>query len=206
MDISETAPPLRGPVVATQQWRHVAFVHWRVPRAEVAPFLPRGVVPDVIGGSTWVGLIAFRLGDARVARLPPAAGVGVVHRGECAPLRRRRTRSTRCRVPVAGGVESARSGGGPRALLTPVLLGSHRATASTRRMGVCVAAHRAAAGPASRVPARHRRRHQPDRPRRRVAVPHSPVGALPAPLRRNAMAAERARTVGPAPGPGHLAA
>ncbi len=76
MDISETAPPLRGPVVATQQWRHVAFVHWRVPPAEVAPFLPRGVVPDVIGGSTWVGLIAFRLGDARVARLPPTPGWG----------------------------------------------------------------------------------------------------------------------------------
>lgn len=71
MDISGTAPPLGGAVVAAQEWRQVAFVHWRIPPAEVAPLLPRGVVPDVIDGSSWVGLIAFRLGDARVGPFPP---------------------------------------------------------------------------------------------------------------------------------------
>ena len=30
--ISPSAPPLRGPVVAAQDWEQVAFVHWRVPR------------------------------------------------------------------------------------------------------------------------------------------------------------------------------
>lgn len=76
MEITATAPPLRGAIVASQEWRQVAFVHWRIPPARVAPLLPRGVVPDVQDGSSWVGLIAFRLGDARVGPLPPAPGFG----------------------------------------------------------------------------------------------------------------------------------
>lgn len=50
----------------------MAFVHWRVAPERVAPLLPPGVVPDVFDGSSWVGLIAFRLGDARIGPLPPA--------------------------------------------------------------------------------------------------------------------------------------
>lgn len=72
MEISRTAPALTGPVVAAQEWRNVAFVHWRVPAGAVAPLLPRGVVPDVFDGSSWVGLIAFELGDARVGPFPPS--------------------------------------------------------------------------------------------------------------------------------------
>ncbi|WP_082498539.1 YqjF family protein [Plantibacter sp. Leaf314] len=70
--ISPTATALAGPVVAAQEWRHLAFVHWRVPASAVAPLLPPGVVPDVFDGSTWVGLIAFELGDARIGPLPPS--------------------------------------------------------------------------------------------------------------------------------------
>ena len=69
VDISPTAPPLRGPIVAAQEWRRLAFVHWRVPADRVAPLLPRGVAPDILDGSAWVGLIAFELGDARVGPL-----------------------------------------------------------------------------------------------------------------------------------------
>jgi uncharacterized protein YqjF (DUF2071 family) len=76
MDITETAPPLQGPVVAAQEWRNAAFVHWRVDAATVAPLLPAGVVPDVFDGSSWVGLIAFELGDARVGPLPPMRRLG----------------------------------------------------------------------------------------------------------------------------------
>lgn len=74
--LSRNAPPLRGPVVAAQEWRQVAFVHWRVAPEVIAPLLPRGVVPDVLDGSSWVGLIAFRLGDAKVGPLPPMSGWG----------------------------------------------------------------------------------------------------------------------------------
>lgn len=73
MQISRTAPPLTGPVVAAQEWRDVAFVHWRVDPRVVAPLLPRGVVPDEFDGSTWVGLIAFELGDARIGPFPPSS-------------------------------------------------------------------------------------------------------------------------------------
>ncbi|SFS17656.1 hypothetical protein SAMN04487846_3621 [Microbacterium sp. cf046] len=76
MEISRTAPPLGGPVVAAQEWRDVAFVHWRVPQADVAPLLPAGVVPDVFDGSSWVGLVAFRLEAARIGPLPPAVAWG----------------------------------------------------------------------------------------------------------------------------------
>lgn len=72
MQISPTAPPLTGPVVAAQEWRNVTFLHWRVPAEAVAPLLPRGVVPDVFDGSSWVGLIAFELGDARIGPFPPS--------------------------------------------------------------------------------------------------------------------------------------
>lgn len=70
--ISTTATALAGPVVAAQEWRQLAFVHWRVPASVVAPLLPAGVIPDVFDGSTWVGLIAFRLGDARIGPFPPS--------------------------------------------------------------------------------------------------------------------------------------
>ena len=72
VEISRTAPPLTGPVVAAQEWRNVAFVHWRVAATTVAPLLPPGIVPDVFDGSSWVGLIAFELGDARVGPFPPS--------------------------------------------------------------------------------------------------------------------------------------
>jgi uncharacterized protein YqjF (DUF2071 family) len=62
--------------VAAQEWRRLAFVHWRVPVDLVAPLLPRGVVPDVMDGSTWVGLIAFELGAARVGPLAVGARWG----------------------------------------------------------------------------------------------------------------------------------
>jgi uncharacterized protein YqjF (DUF2071 family) len=43
MQISRTAPVLTGRVVAAQEWRDVAFVHWRVPASTVAPLLPAGL-------------------------------------------------------------------------------------------------------------------------------------------------------------------
>ena len=69
IEITRTAPPLPGRAVAAQRWSNVAFLHWRVSAARVAPLLPRGISPDVEGGSSWVGLIAFELADARVGPL-----------------------------------------------------------------------------------------------------------------------------------------
>jgi uncharacterized protein YqjF (DUF2071 family) len=57
--------------VASQRWSDLAFVHWRVESALVAPLLPPGVVPDEYDGSSWVGLIPFVLDRATIAGSPP---------------------------------------------------------------------------------------------------------------------------------------
>ena len=46
------------------------FLHWRIPEAESAAFMPSGVVPDVFDGSAWVGLIGFRMQKAGFGRGP----------------------------------------------------------------------------------------------------------------------------------------
>ena len=68
--ITPEAPTRAGRVVAAQDWRDVAFLHWRVEPERVAPLLPPGITPDLLDGATQVGLIAFRLADARVGPLP----------------------------------------------------------------------------------------------------------------------------------------
>jgi uncharacterized protein len=57
---STTPRPVRRSVLV-QRWSDLAFLHWAVPPAVVAPFLPAGTVPDTLDGVTYVGLIAFRM-------------------------------------------------------------------------------------------------------------------------------------------------
>ncbi|SEQ94500.1 hypothetical protein SAMN05216188_106311 [Lentzea xinjiangensis] len=47
--------------VLTQWWNDVTFLHWRVDPGAVEHLLPAGTRPDVMGGGTFVGLVAFRL-------------------------------------------------------------------------------------------------------------------------------------------------
>jgi uncharacterized protein YqjF (DUF2071 family) len=62
-DITPRTPrPVRRRLLV-QRWADVAFLHWRVEQAVVAPLLPAGTRPDTLDGSTYVGLIAFRLGQ-----------------------------------------------------------------------------------------------------------------------------------------------
>lgn len=68
--LSAQAPPLAPPVVASQVWRDVAFLHWRVAAQQVAGLLPPGVVPDEHDGGTWVGLIGFELDRATIGPTP----------------------------------------------------------------------------------------------------------------------------------------
>ena len=70
-EISTTGPGLHGRVVLSQRWSDLVFLHWRAPSHEIAPLLPAGIVPDEFDGSTWVGLIPFRMSQTRVGgRLP----------------------------------------------------------------------------------------------------------------------------------------
>ena len=64
--IDPRPPALPGAVVASQFWRDVAFLHWRVDARAVQPLLPAGTVADEFDGSSWVGLIAFELHGATI--------------------------------------------------------------------------------------------------------------------------------------------
>lgn len=74
--VTSQAPPFRGPTMMTQAWRDAAFLHWAVDPADVAPFLPPGVRPDVHDGATYVGLIPFRMVGAGVSRGPAVPWFG----------------------------------------------------------------------------------------------------------------------------------
>ncbi|MFF2245982.1 DUF2071 domain-containing protein [Arthrobacter sp. NPDC058130] len=53
-----------------QRWVDAVFLHWRIPEAVAASFMPPGVAPDVFDGSAWVGLIGFRMQRAGIGRGP----------------------------------------------------------------------------------------------------------------------------------------
>ncbi|MFJ6000721.1 YqjF family protein [Arthrobacter sp. NPDC092385] len=62
------APDLPRPVIMDQSWLDAVFLHWRIDPAAVAGFMPPGVVPDEVDGSSWVGLIGFRMVGAGLGR------------------------------------------------------------------------------------------------------------------------------------------
>ncbi|MEY9775475.1 uncharacterized protein YqjF (DUF2071 family) [Arthrobacter sp. MW3 TE3886] len=64
------APELPAPIIMDQRWLEAVFLHWRIPAAVAARFMPPGVAPDVFDGSAWVGLIGFRMQGAGVGRGP----------------------------------------------------------------------------------------------------------------------------------------
>lgn len=64
------APKLPTPVTMNQWWTDAVFLHWRIPYAVAASFMPPGVVPDDFDGSAWVGLIGFRMQGAGLGSGP----------------------------------------------------------------------------------------------------------------------------------------
>jgi uncharacterized protein YqjF (DUF2071 family) len=79
VSIEEVTPLTTRPVPRpwlVQQWRDLAFLHWPLDPAVVAPFLPAGTRPDVIDGVTHVGLIGFRM-----VGLGPLRGPGLPYLG-----------------------------------------------------------------------------------------------------------------------------
>ena len=75
-ELDPQGPSLPTRQVMSQWWRDIAFLHWRVAPEVVAPMMPRGVHPDVYDGSSWVGLVPFRMVDAALGRGRPIRGLG----------------------------------------------------------------------------------------------------------------------------------
>lgn len=67
-DFDRHAPRLTGPVVMNQDWRDLTYLHWALEPERVAPMLPEGVAPDVLGGVTYLGLVPFRMVHAGLGR------------------------------------------------------------------------------------------------------------------------------------------
>ncbi len=59
--VEETAPALSRPRIMTQTWADLAFLHWFVPPAAVAPYLPSGTAPDLVPGGKFAGLTPVAL-------------------------------------------------------------------------------------------------------------------------------------------------
>ncbi len=74
--VTAPAPRLDRPQIMGQRWADLTFLHWRVDPALVAPLLPAGTRPDVHDGSTWVGLVPFRMVGAGVGRGPAVPWLG----------------------------------------------------------------------------------------------------------------------------------
>jgi uncharacterized protein YqjF (DUF2071 family) len=70
------APDLRRLPIMSQRWENLSFLHWRVAPALVAPLLPAGTRPDVFDGSSWVGLIPFKMVRAGLGLGPPVPWLG----------------------------------------------------------------------------------------------------------------------------------
>ncbi|MGB0581099.1 MAG: YqjF family protein [Limisphaerales bacterium] len=50
-------------------WEHLAFLHWRVPRATITPYLPDGLKLDTFKGSAWIGIVPFLMSNVRARGL-----------------------------------------------------------------------------------------------------------------------------------------
>jgi uncharacterized protein YqjF (DUF2071 family) len=59
-----------------QQWRDLAYIHWRYDPAVVQELLPEGIEVDTFDGSAWVGLIPFSMRNISFPFIPPVPYFG----------------------------------------------------------------------------------------------------------------------------------
>src|SRR4051794_26108964 len=57
--------------IVCQDWRDVAFLHWRMDPEALRPHLPRRLAPDLVDGSAWITLTPFRVERFRALGLAP---------------------------------------------------------------------------------------------------------------------------------------
>jgi len=68
-------PPPRRPWVGRQSWHDLLFAHWPVPAAAVRPLVPAGLNIDEHGGTSWVGVVPFRMTGVAPRGFPDLPGL-----------------------------------------------------------------------------------------------------------------------------------
>ena len=68
--VQAVAPALQGFRLSAQWWRELTFLHWPVPPEHVEHLFPAGSRPDVLDGTTYVGLVPFVMRGAGPGPLP----------------------------------------------------------------------------------------------------------------------------------------
>ena len=58
----------------SMNWVDLAFLHWPVPAASLAPATPRGLELDTCQGSAWLSVVPFTMDRVRARGLPPIPG------------------------------------------------------------------------------------------------------------------------------------
>jgi uncharacterized protein len=74
--VTAQAPRPAGRPLLNQDWREVVFLHWPAEPEQVARLLPPSVTPDIVDGTTYVGLIALRMCRVGPLGLPPVPYLG----------------------------------------------------------------------------------------------------------------------------------
>jgi hypothetical protein len=58
-----------------QSWRHLSFLHWRLPAEELRPLIPRPLEIDTFDGDAWIGIVLFHMSNVQPWRqIPPLPG------------------------------------------------------------------------------------------------------------------------------------
>jgi len=68
-------PYPRRPWAWRQSWRDLLFLHWPVPAAALQPLVPEGLRVQAFDGTSWVGVVPFRMAGVMRRPLPDLPGV-----------------------------------------------------------------------------------------------------------------------------------
>lgn len=68
-------PLPRGPWVMRQSWLDLLFAHWPVPASALRPLVPPALAIQEHGGTSWVGVVPFRMDGVMARGLPDVPGV-----------------------------------------------------------------------------------------------------------------------------------
>jgi uncharacterized protein len=64
-----------GPWLMRQSWRDLLFAHWPVPAERLRALVPAPLAIQEHGGSSWVGIVPFRMAGVMVRPLPDVPGL-----------------------------------------------------------------------------------------------------------------------------------